>query len=81
MKGFDAGYPVAPQRKLTDAELASLKSEMTAAGLEFLRIVTKLNEKAVQSELLFYICKSLLSLTKIVCMIKYGNVTSYGGRL
>ncbi len=34
MKGFDAGYPVLPQRKLTDAELSSLKSEMTAAGLE-----------------------------------------------
>lgn len=35
MKGFDAGYPVFPQRRLTEEELSSLKAEMIEAGLEF----------------------------------------------
>ncbi len=35
MKGFDAGYPVLPQRRLSQDELDKMKSEMTAAGLEF----------------------------------------------
>ena len=34
MKGFDVGYPVLPQRRLSQDELERMKSEMTAAGLQ-----------------------------------------------
>ena len=35
MKGFDVGYPVLPQRPLSDEQMQQLKKEMMAAGLEF----------------------------------------------
>ena len=34
MMGFDAGYPVLPQRRLSETELNALKAEMQKAGLE-----------------------------------------------
>lgn len=35
MLGFDAGYPVAPQRRLSGEELAQMKSELEAVGFTF----------------------------------------------
>lgn len=35
LKGFDAGYPVLPQRRFSEAELAELKKDFESVGIEF----------------------------------------------